>query len=57
MPPGHTGVIQGVLRNANVVANQEVPLLIIPKQVYLLDGHDPYTADELRQMLSTEQEL
>jgi hypothetical protein len=57
MPLGNTGVIRGAIRNADVVADQDVSLLIIPKDVYLRHWHNPYTAAELRQLLSDEREL
>ena len=57
MPLGNTGVIRGAIRNADVVADQDVSLLIIPKDVYLRHWHHPYTAAELMQLLSDEREL
>ncbi len=57
MPLGNTGVIRGAIRNADVVADQDVSLLIIPKDVYLRHWHNPYTAAELMQLLLDEREL
>ena len=57
MPLGNTGVIRGAIRNADVVADQDVSLLIIPKDVYLRHCHNPYTAAELMQLLLDEREL
>lgn len=51
MPLGSTGVIRGALRNARVVAEQDVSTLMIPKDVYLRHWHATYTAAELRQRL------
>jgi len=52
MPLGNTGVIRGAIRNANIVADREVSLLIIPKEIYLRHWHNPYTVAELKQLLS-----
>jgi hypothetical protein len=52
MPLGNTGVIRGAVRNADVIAEQEVELLMLPQEVYLKYWHHPYTAEELRQLLS-----
>jgi len=51
MPLGNTGVIRGALRNASVVAEQAVAVLMIPKDVYLRHWHHTYTEVELRQRL------
>lgn len=51
MPLGSTGVIRGALRNANVIAEQTVSALMIPKDVYLRHWHTTYTIAELRQRL------
>jgi len=50
MPLGITGVIRGAVRNATVVAEQAVTLLMIPKAVYLKEWHYTYSAAELRQL-------
>jgi hypothetical protein len=39
MPVGVTGVIRGSVRNATVVADQDLDLLAIPKDVYLKHWH------------------
>jgi len=54
MPLGNTGVIRGAIRNADVVADQEVSLLIIPKEVYLWHWHRPYAPEELKQLLAAD---
>jgi hypothetical protein len=51
MPLGSTGVIRGAVRNARVVAEQAMVVLMIPKDVYLRHWHHTYTAAELRQRL------
>lgn len=51
MPLGNTGVIRGALRNASVVAEQAVTVLMIPKDVYLRHWHHTYTEAELRKRL------
>jgi len=55
IPLGNTGVIRGSVRNATVIADREVRLLMIPKETYLRYWHDPYSVDELRQRLRAEQ--
>ncbi|NJP09277.1 MAG: hypothetical protein HC866_07145 [Leptolyngbyaceae cyanobacterium RU_5_1] len=47
---GNTSAIRGSLRNARVVAEQDVDLLIIPKQVYLQSWYNPYTTAEFVQL-------
>lgn len=48
MPLGNTGVIRGAPRNADVLAEQGVELLVIPQDTFLKYWHHPYTAEELR---------
>ena len=52
MPLGITGVIRGAARNATVVADEELTLLMIPKEVYLREWHHPYDAAELVRRLA-----
>ncbi len=47
IPIGNTGVIRGSVRNASVVAEAPVNLLVIPKQVYLQHWYAPYDARTL----------
>lgn len=54
LPLGSTGVVRGAVRNATVVADRELALLIIPKATYLEHWHRPYTAAELRELLAPE---
>jgi hypothetical protein len=42
IPVGVTGVIRGAVRNANVVAEQELTVLAIPKDIYLKHWHRTY---------------
>ncbi len=51
MPVGATGVIRGALRNGTVIAEQEVVVLMIPRDVYLRHWHHTYSEQELRQRL------
>lgn len=51
MPLGNTGVIRGALRNATVIADQDVSVLMIPRDVYLRHWHHTYTAEEMRQRM------
>jgi hypothetical protein len=53
MPLGTTGVIRGAARNARVIANQDLSLLVIPKEVYLQQWYRPYNLEELRKELSS----
>jgi hypothetical protein len=54
MPVGNTGVIRGAVRNADIVAERAVELLMIPQEVYLKYWHHPYTADELRRLFTAQ---
>lgn len=47
-PLGNTSVIRGAVRNATVVAEQAVQLLMIPKEIYLNHWHATYTREEFR---------
>jgi hypothetical protein len=46
MPLGNTGVIRGAVRNATIMAEQPLQLLMIPKTVYLRYWHHTYTKTE-----------
>jgi hypothetical protein len=50
-PLGNTGVIRGADRNADIVAQQAVRVLILPKDVYLRHWYRPFTVDELQTRL------
>ncbi len=54
MPLGTTGVIRGDIRNADVVAEKNVSLLIIPKEIYLRYWYVPYSPMELKDFLAEE---
>jgi hypothetical protein len=47
-PLGNTSVIRGAVRNATVVAEQTVQLLMIPKEIYLNHWHATYTREEFK---------
>ena len=51
-PLGTTGVIRGDTRNADVIAEQSVSLLILPKEVYLRYWYVPYSPMELKNTLA-----
>jgi hypothetical protein len=51
MPLGVTGVIRGAARNASIVAEKDVSLLIIPKEVFLKHWYHPHSLDELIDLL------
>lgn len=46
IPVGVTGVIRGAVRNANVVAEQELTVLAIPKDIYLKYWHRTYDQEQ-----------
>jgi hypothetical protein len=50
-PLGITGVIRGDFRNATVLAEDDVDVLIIPKDVYLRHWHRNYTPAEFCALL------
>jgi hypothetical protein len=52
MPLGTTGVIRGDIRNADIVAEQDVSLLMLPKEVYLRYWYVPYSPLELKKLLT-----
>lgn len=54
MPLGTTGVIRGDIRNADVLAERNISLLMIPKEIYLRYWYAPYTPLELKYLLSDE---
>lgn len=52
MPLGVTGVIRGAARNASIIANEEVQVLMIPREVFLKHWHSTYSFKELIDLLS-----
>lgn len=52
MPLGMTGVIRGAIRNATVVAEQTVRLLVIPKTVYLKYWHHTHSWQSMREAVA-----
>ena len=54
MPLGTTGVIRGDVRNADIISEQAVSLLIIPKEIYLRYWYVPYSPLELKNILADE---
>ena len=54
MPLGTTGVICGDIRNADIVAEQRVALLMLPTEVYLRYWYVPYSPCELKNLLVDE---
>ena len=52
MPIGTTGVIRGDIRNADIIAEQNVTLLILPKEVYLRYWYVPYSPMELTNIVA-----
>jgi len=52
MPVGNTGVIRGAHHNATVVAGRDLPLLMIPQDIYLRRWHNLYSAAELLRRLT-----
>jgi hypothetical protein len=54
IPLGTTGVIRGGTRNADVIAENVVTVLILPKEVYLRHWYVPYSPAELAAILAAE---
>lgn len=54
IPVGITAVIRGSVRNATVVAEEEVNLLMIPREIYLSHWHKTYNLDEFVQWMEKE---
>ncbi len=54
MPIGNTGVIRGAIRNADVIAEQDLALLMIPQEVYLRQWYAPYSPEELHALFASE---
>ena len=54
IPLGVTGVIRKGIRNSSVVAEREVELLMIPRDVYVRHWHHTYGLDEFIHMLEME---
>ena len=52
LPLGTTGVIRGDVRNADIVAEQSMSLLMIPKEIYLHYWYVPYSPLELKNTLA-----
>jgi len=52
MPVGVTGVFRGSVRNAGVVAEQDLSLLAIPKDVFLKHWHHTYNPQEFAQLFA-----
>ncbi len=50
-PLGNTGVIRGAARNATIVAEKPLELLMIPKEIYLKYWHSTYSKEEFRQLI------
>jgi hypothetical protein len=54
LPLGTTGVIRGDVRNADIVAEQGMSLLMIPKEIYMQYWYVPYSPSELKDILADE---
>jgi hypothetical protein len=52
MPLGLTGVIRGAERNADVVAEQALHLLMIPGTIYLRHWHQTHTPESFKQTIA-----
>lgn len=53
VPLGNIGVIRGDIRSATILAEQQLQLLIIPKETYLKYWHFTYTEEEFINLLKT----
>jgi hypothetical protein len=54
LPLGTTGVIRGDVRNADIVVEQSMFVLMIPKEIYLRYWYVPYSPLELKDLLAAE---
>lgn len=54
IPMGVTAVVRRGVRNSGIVAERETELLMIPRDVYLVNWHSTYGVDEFVQVLETE---
>ena len=52
IPLGNTGVIRGNVRNADVMAEKRISLLVIPKEIYLRHWYAPYSFEDLRSLIA-----
>lgn len=52
VPLGNTGVIRGAIRNAHVMVERSLSLLMIPRQIYLQHWHQTYNNKQLGDALS-----
>jgi hypothetical protein len=50
MPLGNTGVIRGNVRNADVKAEKNISLFVIPKEIYLRHWYVPFTLEEFKSL-------
>jgi len=55
IPLGNVGVIRGDMRNATIVAESALQVLIIPREVYLKHWHNTYEEQEFIALLSEAQ--
>jgi hypothetical protein len=51
IPLGNTRVIRGAVQEATVIAQKQLKLLMIPKEIYLRYWHDTYTIEEFSTLL------
>jgi hypothetical protein len=51
IPLGNTRVIRGDVQEATITAEQELKVLMIPKEIYLKYWHDTYNIQEFSQLL------
>lgn len=52
-PVGTTGVIRGAIRNATIVADDDITLLMIPRDTYLQHWYDTYSVEEFIDQFSS----
>ncbi|MFK7917626.1 MAG: hypothetical protein AB8G14_06085 [Ilumatobacter sp.] len=53
LPVGATGVVRGGRRNARVVAERDLEVVVIPAEVYLEHWFRPYTIEQMVAIVST----
>jgi CRP-like cAMP-binding protein len=54
MPLGITAVIRGSVRNATVIAEEDLDLLMIPQEIYLQYWHHTYNPEEFIEWMAAE---
>jgi hypothetical protein len=54
IPLGNVGVIRGDVRNAHIVAETALKVLMIPREIYLQYWHNTYNEQEFIALISNQ---